>query len=352
MAVVVVAPHTTAASGRAERRAAPIDDAEDCVEATPAESSVYGVEGDRSDIVLDVHFVLDDLHYEWGQEMVELAAEPFADVGIVLDPTFEEVHFEPTGALADGRPTIDPNQLIEATRGHLGGYRPHGSDVVYTFTAKQLVSSGALGSAVAGQADCIGGVRYPDAAFAVGEIGARNDPAGNKRGGKIAAHEIAHLMGAHHHYANCAEADQEGLQEDLTACTLMFNDLFMVSLRMSTINGAIVRGHALEYANDTPLGPPPLADRAVSLERTRRRIQGGVTSSKPGCARLVEVDVQRQVGRTTWETVETLTTDGEGTFRYRPEAPARLRAVANAARAFEGGTWWDCPETISVSVDF
>ena len=350
MAALAIAPQTLAASGRAERRAVPIDDAEDCLQATPAASSVYRVEDDGAEIVLDVHFVLDDLDYEWGDEMVKFAAEPFADVGIRIDPTFEEVHFEPTGRLGDGRPTIDPEQLIETTRNHFGGYRPHGSDVVYTFTSKQLVSSGVFGGSVAGQADCIGGVQYPDAAFAVGEVGLENEPRGNKLGGKIAAHEVAHLMVAHHHYANCAQADQEGLQEDLTACTLMFNDLFMVSLRMSTINGAIVRGHALEFANETPQGPPPTAERAISLEPAGREVAGQVSSTKASCVDAVEVDVQQR-RRKAWESIETIRTDHTGAFRYRPPAVTRVRAVALAVGKYERGSWWECPEAVSGIVD-
>ena len=350
LAALVVAPQAFAGKVPERGHSAPIDDAKDCLQATPAQRSVYGVDG-RDEVVLDVHFVLDGPHSEWGEAMAKFAAEPFADVGVVIDPTFEEVWFDPTGELEDGTPTIDPEELMQATRQHLGGYRPHGTDVVYTFTTKELVSSGALGGSVAGQADCIGGVQYPDAAFAVGEVGLQDERGWNKYGGKIAAHEVAHLMGAHHHYANCAEADEEGRREDLTVCTLMFNDVFLISLRMSTINGAIVRGHALEYANDTPQGPPPVATREVTLIRAGRRVEGEVTSTKEACANLVEVVVQERRGKT-WESVHTTSTDAYGWFRYRPAAAARLRAVASPIQRFEGKSWWECPEAASASVDF
>ena len=101
---------------------------------------------------------------------------------------------------------------------------------------------------------CIGGVRYPDRAFAVGE--ARRDP--GVHGGpvaaiahadaKIAAHEIGHLLGAHHHYANCAEPEVAGDPLDVAPRTLMYNYLEFLDLRFSQLNAAVVRGHAERYA--------------------------------------------------------------------------------------------------------
>jgi hypothetical protein len=346
LAALLVAPHALARPTGSGRPAGYIDDAEDCIEAVPAATSVYGVEDDGAEVVLDVHVVLDDLHLEWGQRMVEFAAEPFADVGVRVDPTFEEVHFEASGELADGTPTIDPIALIEKTRAHTGGIRPYGADVVYTFTSKELVSSGAFGSSVAGQADCIGGVRYAHRAFAVGETGLEDRDDWSKYGGKIAAHEVAHLLGAHHHYANCAEGDPEGIRQDLTPCTLMFNDVFFISLRLSTIEAAAVRGHALGYANDTPTGPLPVAERAVWLSRSRKLLEGTVTSSAGGCVDAVQVVVAQRRGKT-WETLEEVTTDEWGEFAVPIDAPGRLRATAPSTRGHAEGSWWECPEARS-----
>ena len=67
----------------------------------------------------------------------------------------------------------------------------------------------------------------------------------------VAAHEIGHLMGAHHHYANCVEgiAPDELLGLELTPCTLMFNAVNPASLRFSAVNGPVVRGHAVDFAS-------------------------------------------------------------------------------------------------------
>jgi len=65
---------------------------------------------------------------------------------------------------------------------------------------------------------------------------------------EIAAHELGHLMGAHHHYANCVEGLLTGAANDLSPCTLMFNFVDFQSLNFSQINGPVVRGHAVQYA--------------------------------------------------------------------------------------------------------
>ena len=66
---------------------------------------------------------------------------------------------------------------------------------------------------------------------------------------EVISHEIGHLMGAHHHYANCVEgnlsSDGPG---DLSPCTLMFNSVNNASLSFSSVEGAVVRGHAVNYA--------------------------------------------------------------------------------------------------------
>ena len=99
-------------------------------------------------------------------------------------------------------------------------------------------------------------MRFPDRAFAVGEDITENRPLGPfvttvNGTAVVAAHEIGHLMGAHHHYANCVEGirPDELLGLELTPCTLMFNAVNPASLRFSSVNGPVVRGHAVNYAS-------------------------------------------------------------------------------------------------------
>ena len=257
-AALFVASYALAVPGSTSRR---IDDAEDCAEPVPQQISVP-TSDDGREVVLDVHFLLDGVSPESAAEIVRHASKPYSDAGIRLSPTFEEVSFEAAGTAANGKPYIGAEELIKSTRQHLGGFRPYNSDVVYTLTSKEPGAGGA-GEGVAGLADCVGGIRFPEAAFAVGEAGLRDDPEWHVWGGKVAAHEIAHLLGAQHHYANCAEGDPEATRQDLTPCTLMFNDVLLVSLRFATLESAVTRGHALAYADETPSGPPPVAGRRI-----------------------------------------------------------------------------------------
>lgn len=330
--------------------AARIDDAEDCAEPVPAQVSAPG-SGDGREVVLDVHFLLDGVTAESAAEIVTHAAKPYAEAGIRLAPTFEEVSFEASGTAANGKPYIGAEELIKRTRQHLGGFRPYNSDVVYTLTSKELGAGGA-GEGVAGLADCVGGVRFPEAAFAVGEAGLRDDPEWHVWGGKVAAHEIAHLLGAQHHYANCAEGDPEALRQDLTPCTLMFNDVLLVSLRFATLERSVARGHALAYADDTPSGPPPAAARSISLRREGRRVQGRIVSADaiPGCTRWVSVVLQVRQGRE-WIDARAVTTDADGAFRATHGRGDFLRAIANESKAHDGTSWRTCERAESKTVN-
>jgi len=212
----------------------------ECLEPTPA---AIGIDTGQT-ITLSVVTLLDGIGRARGEEVLAKAAESYAPLNVVLTSRFRTVAF--TGDDADG--------LIQQAKNLYGGERPRGVDIVYVLTSKDIQSGG--NTAVAGLADCIGGVRFPDRAFAVGENIAENRPLGPfvttvNGSAVVAAHEIGHLMGAHHHYANCAEglASDELLALELTPCTLMFNAVNTASLRFSTVNTAVVRGHAVDYAS-------------------------------------------------------------------------------------------------------
>lgn len=144
------------------------------------------------------------------------------------------------------------NQLFQQTKQlFVDGERPAGADAVLLVTSADLESS-------AGVADCVGGVEFPSTAFAlVEDLKDRPDTgyafgpvtAVGKRAAKILAHELAHLLGAHHHYNNCAEGVLPELQElEASPCTLMFPTLDFSSLGMSAVEASAVRGYADLYA--------------------------------------------------------------------------------------------------------
>lgn len=238
------------------------DEEVDCDELVPAAVSPAPPPFDGRSPTVDVLLLLDGVTAQTGVDAMWEAAAAFRRAGIVL-----RTHFGRVRVPADGRHrnrsgrlvfTASADRAMATAKAAVGGVRPAGTDVVYLLTAKDLyVRGGRTGPrrnyAVAGLADCIGGIRYPHRAFAIGENAASGPTLGGIRiaphlPGKIFAHEVAHLLGAHHHYANCAEA-VPGAVIDRTsdACTLMFNDAGLVSLRLSSANRAVVRGHAITY---------------------------------------------------------------------------------------------------------
>lgn len=238
----LVSPGTTY-EGVAAVTKEPVDVERECLEPVPASVSV--------DFLLPVELramvLLDGVARERARHIMDTAASSYAPLNIQLTYRLREESFD----------TNNADAIIQGAKDLFGGVRPNGFDVVYVVTTKDIESGG--NTAVAGLADCIGGVRFPDTAFAVGEdFGAETD-AGRPLGpfthtvqgsAVVAAHEIGHLMGAHHHYGNCVEgiAPLDLLKLELTPCTLMFNAVNFASLPFAALNSTVVRGHALDYA--------------------------------------------------------------------------------------------------------
>lgn len=219
----------------------PFDVERECLEPAPAAASVSGLTDDGSRVALTVRVLLDGVSLADGQAAFARAADAYAPLGVDMAvDAYETVSFSGTDAYG----------LNGQARTHLGGQRPVGTDIVYTLTNKNIQASGL--SEVAGLADCIGGVRFPERAFAVGEVLGQID-AGPFRfyadgTAKIAGHEIGHLMGGQHHYANCLQGESDLGNGEVTPCSLMFNSLDFMSLDFDTVNGAVVRGHAVQFA--------------------------------------------------------------------------------------------------------
>jgi hypothetical protein len=224
------------------QRGTPTDVTRECLEPVPAAVGVGGVTDTGQPIAMNLIVLLDGVSRESAASKIDRTAAAYRSVNMPFSVTFRSVTFN----------TDDAEALIQLAKNLYGGSRPEGTDLVYVLTSKNIQSGGNDG--VAGLADCIGGVRYPTRAFAVGE-----DFPGNEQIGpftlmidataKIAAHELGHLMGAHHHYANCVEGlTTEGEYRELSPCTLMFNFVDFQSINFSLLNQAVVRGHATSYA--------------------------------------------------------------------------------------------------------
>ena len=220
------------------------EDPNACLEAVPAAIGIPGITDAGQTVSLDVAVLLDGVAVGDADQLMARAAESYAPLKIDLNVvSYTSVSF--TGTEGAG--------IIQQAKNHFGGVRPAGSDLVYVLTSKDITTDGDTG--LAGLADCIGGVRFAHHAFAVGEAeGIDPFPAGPfflnvDVHPEVAAHELGHLMGAHHHYANCVEGNLSGEASDLSPCTLMFNYVDLQSLNFSTLEGATVRGHAVQHAS-------------------------------------------------------------------------------------------------------
>lgn len=195
-------------------------------------------------VSLDVAVLLDGVSVSEGDQIMSRAALSYAPLGVDLNVvSYTSVSF--TGTEGDA--------LILQAKSHFGGKRPAGADLVYVLSGKDLTTDG--DTSLAGLADCIGGVRFAHRAFAVGEaVGIAESVLGPFRLNvdahpEVAAHELGHLMGVHHHYANCVEGNLQGDLDDLSPCTLMFNFVDFQSLNFSVLEGTVARGHAVQYAS-------------------------------------------------------------------------------------------------------
>lgn len=221
-----------------------IDIEKDCLELVPATASVKGVTDGGNNVDLNVRVLLDGVDETSARSVFQTAAKSYESLGITMVAAgFEQVSF--TGTDAQG--------LVNQSKAVFGGKRPAGSDIVYTLTNKDIQALGQ--TAVAGLADCLGGVRYADRAFAVGEVIRVNafkiGPLTFYRDatGRTIAHEIGHLMGGQHHAANCVEGATYAAENSEGApCTVMFNSLDTLGPVFGTANGAVVRGHANDFA--------------------------------------------------------------------------------------------------------
>lgn len=303
---------------------------------------------------LRVHVVLDGIPVDRAQQIMAQVADSYEAIGIDLAAAYQEVAIEPDGV--DDGPTgtgqvAHGDALMPLVKTAVGEARPWGTDVVYAMTSDDIAG-------VAGYADCIGGVRSASHSFAVGqasvEPGMETGPANNAKSAKIAAHEIAHLLGAHHHFANCAEApkDPNGLLL-WEACTMMINDVGLASLGWSTLESAVVRGHVAEFAIGAGMGPEPLHERKLSFKINKEGVaKGTINSETAQCLSTSVVTLERRTAGQ-WTQVaqdETLATEA-----YRFEGPLKRGTYRTSISGsyFEGETHREsCAPAISPEVSF
>lgn len=234
---------------------------------TPPEVLQASLEDDGRRVRLDVHVLLDGVSEDFARSFFTQVARPYAEIGIDVAATFEDATSR-FGATSDAT-----GDMIATARSlYPEGKVPAEYDIVEVLTARDLQVLGQ--SAVAGQADCLGGIEFRTRSYLVSEAGVPGiDESGVPFGpltfdanfaAKVTSHEAGHLLGGQHHYANCVEGidPAEETNGDTSPCTLMFNAADAVSLRFSALNARVVRGYALLYAAQNDGTPPPVVPEA------------------------------------------------------------------------------------------
>lgn len=236
-------------------RKQPVDTVRECLEAVPDQVSLTGILDSGQNIDLSVLLLLDGTDPVVAQKIMARAAESYKPLNITL---------RLVGTKTVTYTSLVSTELIEAAKATMGGVPPKGVDLVGVFTTKEMQAATGGAGTVVGQADCIGGIRWDDTSFfVVSDIRDIENPTTGQTGtlnslglnpnvdatAEVMAHEIGHLIGAHHHYSNCVEGQlTSGGTGDVSPCTLMFPAVNFASLNFAALEGAVVRGHAVKYA--------------------------------------------------------------------------------------------------------
>jgi hypothetical protein len=235
-------------------RKQPVDVVTECLEVVPQNVALPVLDSGQP-VELSVYLLLDGTDATAAQQLMAKAAASYKPLNINLVLK---------GMKAVVYNTTISTELISAAKATVGGVPPKGIDIVGVFTNKEMQAATGGAGTVVGQADCIGGIRWNQTSFFVfsdirdienptsGQTGTLNSMGLNPNvdaAAEVIAHEIGHLMGAHHHYANCVEGQLTSAgPSDVSPCTLMFPAVNFASLNFAALEGATVRGHAVAHA--------------------------------------------------------------------------------------------------------
>lgn len=217
----------------------------------PGAFSARGVTDSGQLVDLAVLVLLDGIGTAEGRRLVAGVQEAYAPLGIVVRPTFRPVRLRADGRAADGQATGGAFALLDQVRATVPE-PPPGFDLVHVLTSKDVVDDAAPRrdgtDELVGVASCVGGIRYDGQEFALSEARFRFHRPGPDDIHVIGmAHEMGHLLGAHHHYGNCAEGRTRDVGNS-GSCTVMFAIAVLNSARFGTLEGLVVRGYAVQYA--------------------------------------------------------------------------------------------------------
>ena len=193
-------------------------------------------------VYLDILALLDNVDKERAQAIFESAEAAYLPLGIEFRVTYDEVAFHETNR----------GDFAWEAALHVGGSRPEGIDIVHTLTDQSWGEA-------EGWVFCIGGIKWDTAAFSFSRTHPQEDVTISPLGVRtyvdssaiFVAHEMGHLLGGEHQYANCVEGQALaflGPESRFSPCTVMWFESTPPSLSFSTVNGIIVRALAEGYA--------------------------------------------------------------------------------------------------------
>lgn len=343
-----------AVAGSRQLQAFERDEAEDCdaLVGEPIPEAYAGPLETAPLLDLRVYVVLDGISLARGQKIMARVAEAYDTIGIDLQATYQEVSIEPDAIDDDVGGTGQPahgDGLLPSIKAAVGGARPWGTDVVYAMTSDNIAKA-------AGYAECIGGVRFAGHPFAVGEAAIEpSEDTGvgnNNRSAKIAAHEIGHLLGAHHHYANCAEQPKDlGGLFLAEYCTVMINDVGLMSLGWSMLESSVIRGHVAEFAIGATMGSEPVHKRSLRFKITKRGVGKGTLASQTSrCVSTSVVTLERKK-RKRWIEVSQEESFSTGGYTFPGPLESGVYRTSIPGSYFEGHTHREsCPPATSPQV--
>ncbi len=238
--LAVVAPISSATVGRARPVVDLSMDSPDptdpgCEQIPP--DDLPAVPADTSDrLPIELRVLVDPADHELAIGYIADTVAAYDRINVAMKVSWDVVPI-PTPRSTD--PRVD---MFAFMRARYHGKRPKGVDVVYLMTRFWA----------GGFADCIGGVRDDVHSFALGSVDYATEgvvPAPFTNEGYIAAHEIGHLLGAHHHYSSCAEAHPSaGLRGEPGPCTVMTPLAHTMTGTFSTLETAFIRDYVRKYA--------------------------------------------------------------------------------------------------------
>ena len=312
LAVVLLASASTAS-------AQTIDDLEkrmDCSDFVPAATEPLP---SSERIVVRVAVVLHDIDLATARETLANAQRAYAPLNIQLEPTYLYAYV----------PEREVEAVFAKLKSLFGGKRPAWAHAVLLLSAEDFPPQTTGGIDPAGVADCVGGITKPEESFAIAEV-SEND---NADEAEVVAHEVGHLFGAHHHYANCAMGSREqGTYEDV--CTTMFNDVLLQSLTFGPLEASTIRAYAESFVDPLTVAPPADGTALTPIPASTRL-------APDVCANPVFTDPVDDVA--TWPGLESDEADViEARYVFRAGRPWFRIEVKAADGQFEGadGVEW------------